>query len=299
VRSRRIAILLLVSCAAFLACKRKEAIPPDVIARVNERMITLADFKRYLERNAGTELAQLTPEVASAILDQFLDEIIISEYAATHGIEVPAERIASEVRTAAGVTVIEKRDELRREALLAKLAVEVPEASDSDVRAYYQQHQSEFHTGEEVRVRQIIVRDETLANDIVKKLKAGASFATLSSDHSRAPNAKRGGEIGFVSRGELPKMFEEEIFGLQAGQVSDVIRTDSSFHVFQVDERRPAGTLDIQAAEPVIRTRLREDGIRERVNQLVARSRREMSIAILTRRIPFRYSGTLPKAEDE
>jgi len=299
VLSRRIAILLLVSLAAFLACKRKPAIPPDVIARVHERMVTLADFKRYLERNAGTELAQLTPEVASAILDQFLDEIIISEYAASHGIEVPAEKIASEVRTAAGVTVIEKRDELRREMLLAKLAVEVAEASDAEVQAYYQQHQGEFRTSEEVRVRQIIVRDETLANDIVKKLKAGASFAELSSAHSRAPNAKRGGEIGFVSRGELPKMFEEEIFRLQAGQISDVIRTDSSFHIFQVDARRPAGTLDVLAAAPVIRTRLREDSIRERLNQLVSRSRREMNIAVLTRRLPFRYSGSLPKAEDE
>jgi len=39
--------------------------------------------------------------------------------------------------------------------------------------------------------------------------------------------------------------------------------------------------------------------MRERLTQLVARSRREMKIAVLTRRLPFKYSGTLPKAEDE
>lgn len=297
--ARRVATLLLLASAALIACKRKPAIPPDVIARINDRMVTLADFKRYLDRNAGTELAQLRPEVASAMLDQFVEEIIISEYAASHGVEVPTEKIAAAVRTEAGVTVIEKRDEMRRERLIANLSGEIPDATDEEVRAYYQRHQNDFRSGEEVRVRQILVNDENLAKEIREKLQNGASFADLSAQYSRAPNAKRGGEIGFVSRGELPKMFEEEIFRLGAGELSEVIRTDSSFHIFQVDERRPAGTLHLDAAAPLIRTRLREDAIRERLAQLVARSRRDMNIAVLTRRLPFQYSGTLPRAEDE
>jgi parvulin-like peptidyl-prolyl isomerase len=299
VLARRVALSLVFLVVALSACKRKPTIPPDVIARVNERMVTLADFKRYLERNAGTELAQLTPEVASALADQFVEEIIVSEYAASHGVEVPADKIAAAVRTEAGVTVIEKRDEMRRERLITNLAAQIPDPSPSVLQEYYDQHQAEFRSGEEVRVRQILVNDETLANEIVKKLQAGTPFGDLSAAHSRAPNAKRGGEIGFVSRGDLPKMFEEEIFRLRAGQTSGVLRTDTSFHIFQVDERRPAGMLDLQSATPIILTRLREEAIRERLNEIKARSRREMNIAILTRRLPFRYSGGLPKAEDE
>jgi hypothetical protein len=299
VLSRRVAILLVVSLVTLPACKRKPTIPPDVISRVHERMVTLADFKRYLDRNAGTELAQLTPEVASAMLDQFVEEIIVSEYAASHGVEVPADKIAAEVRTQAGVTVVEKRDEMRRERLIANLAGEIPDVPDAEVQAYYNQHQGEFRSDEEVQVRQILVHDETTANEIVEKLKGGASFADLSAEYSRAPNAKNGGEIGFVSRGQLPKMFEEEIFRLKPGEVSNVIQTDSSFHLFMVDQRRPAGMLDVQSAAPLIQTRIREEAIRERLGQIVTRSRREMNIAVLTRRLPFRYSGSLPKAEDE
>jgi parvulin-like peptidyl-prolyl isomerase len=299
VLARRVALSLILLAAALSACKRKPSIPPDVIARVNERMVTLADFKRYLDRNAGTELAQLTPEVASALADQFIEEIIVSEYAALHGVEVPADKIAAAVRTEAGVTVIEKRDEMRRERLIADLSGQIPDPSPAVVQEYYDQHQAEFRSSEEVRVRQILVNDETLANDIVKKLKSGTPFGDLSAEYSRAPNAKRGGEIGFVSRGDLPKMFEEEIFRLQAGQISGVLRTDTSFHIFQVDERRAAGMLDLQSAAPIILTRLREEAIRERLNEIKARSRREMNLAILTRRLPFRYSGGLPKAEDE
>lgn len=299
VSARRAALLLLVCLSLLATCKRKPSVPPDVIVRVNERMLTLADFKRYLERNAGSELAQLTPEVASAMLDQFVEEIIVSEYAASHGVEVPSDKITEAVRTEAGATVIEKRDEIRREKLIANLSLEIAEPTDDQIRAYYDQHQSEFRSGEEVRVRQILVNDETIAKDIVKKLRDGVPFETLSGEFSRAPNAKRGGEIGFVRRGDVPKMFEDAFFSLGPGEVSDVIRTDSTFHIFRVDERRPPGMLDLASATPLIQARLREDAIRERLSRIVGASRREMTLAVLTRRLPFRYSGSLPRAEDE
>jgi parvulin-like peptidyl-prolyl isomerase len=296
--ARRIILLLLTSAIALSGCKRV-SIPPDVIARINDRMITLADFKRYLERNAGTDLAQLTPEVASAMLDQYLEEVILSEHAARNGVEVPAERIAAAVRTEAGVTVVEKRDEMRRERLVADFAAAIPDATDVEVQAYYDKQQAEFRSGESVRVRQILVRDEALAREILQQLKKGAEFGELSAEHSLAPNAKRGGEIGFVYRGELPKLFEDRIFALEAGELSEVIQTDTSFHLFLVDEKRAAGTLDLASATPLIQSRLREEALRDQVAQVIAQSRRQMTIAVLTRRLPFQYSGTLPKSEAE
>jgi hypothetical protein len=293
---RRFLVLLALLAAA---CHRKPPSPPDVIARVGDRMVNLSDFKRYLDRNAGTDLAQVGPEVASAMLDQYVEEIVLSEYAATHGVEIPAEKIASAVRTEAGSTVIEKRDEMRRQKLIAELAGSLPQAQEAELRAYYEQHPSEFRSGEEVHVRQILVHDESTANDIAARLKKGEPFQDLSREYSLAPNAKKGGEIGYVSRGELPKMFEDEIFALKPGSSSGVIRTENSFHIFQVDDRRPPGVVDLVTAAPVIRERLHDEGIRERIAQTVARARGEMPIAVLTKRLPFRYSGTFPKAENE
>ena len=262
-------------------------------------MVTLADFKRYLERNAGTDLAQVGPEVASAMLDQYVEEIVLAEYAATHGVEIPAEKIASAVRAEAGSTVIEKRDEMRRQKLIASLSDNLPQSQEGEIRAYYEQHPSEFRSGEEVRVRQILVHDESTADDIAEQLKKGGSFEELSRQYSLAPNAKKGGEIGYVSRGELPKMFEDEIFALKPGASSGVIRTENSFHIFKVDDRRPPGVIDLATAAPVIRERLHDEEIRERIAQTVARARGEMNIAVLTKRLPFHYSGTFPKSENE
>lgn len=296
---RRLTAVILVIAAAAVACHRKPSIPADVIARVGERMITLADFKKYLERNSGTDLAQLGGEVTSALLDQYIEEIVLSEYAAAHGVEVPAEKIASAVRNDPGTTVIEQRDIMRRQRLIADLSAEVPVPSDAEVQAYYEQHASEFRIGEQVHVRQILVHDEDLADQIQQQVKHGASFEALSAQHSLAPNAKKGGEIGFVSRGELPKMFEDEIFGLKPGSVSNVIRTDSSFHLFKVDERRPPGVIDLASATPAIRERLKEDEVRQKIAELVGKARSDMQVAILTKRLPFKYSGTLPKSENE
>jgi parvulin-like peptidyl-prolyl isomerase len=290
---------MLALCIATLACHRKPSIPADVVARVGDRMITLADYKRYLDRNAGTDLSQVGPEVSSAMLDQYVEEIILSEYAAAHGVEIPAEQIASAVRNDAGATVIEKRDDMRRERLIATISADVPAASDLEVRAYYDQHAGEFRTGEEVHVRQILVHDEAVADTIEEKLKNGTSFETLSTQFSLAPNAKKGGEIGFVGRGQLPKMFEDEIFALKPGGISSVIRTESSFHIFKVDERRAPGVVDLQRAAPVIRERLKDEQVRNRIAEVVSRARKEMQIAVLTKRLPFRYSGGLPKSENE
>ncbi|HET7712074.1 MAG TPA: peptidylprolyl isomerase, partial [Thermoanaerobaculia bacterium] len=125
------------------------------------------------------------------------------------------------------------------------------------------------------------------------------SFEELSSQHSRVPNAKRGGEIGYVGRGEIPKAFEEEIFRLKPGEISGVIRTDAGFHLFKVEERRPAGILDYGSAAPLIRERLREDALRARLTQLTAEARKEHPPSVLTKRLPFKYSGTFTRSENE
>ncbi len=295
---RRAAAILLI-LLALVACKRKPATPPEVIVRLGDRLVTLGDFKRYLDRNTGTDLAQMAPEVASAMLDQYVEETLLAEYASTHGVEVPADAIATAVRSDAGATVMEKRDEMRRLKLIQNLSAEVPNPTEDEIRDFYQKHQNEFRSGEELHVRQILVHDEKLADDIRDKLKKGASFPDLSAQYSKAPNARKGGDIGYISRGELPKMFEDEIFALPPGSVSNVIRTDASYHIFKVDERRPPGMADLPTAAPVITARLREDAVRDRLAKLVAQTRHDMSIAVLTKRLPFRYSGTLPTVSNE
>ncbi|OGB68718.1 MAG: hypothetical protein A2Y94_07010 [Caldithrix sp. RBG_13_44_9] len=74
---------------------------------------------------------------------------------------------------------------------------------------------------------------------IQNKLKEGENFADLARKYSEDPgSAANGGTLGFVSRGTLVKEFEEVAFGLEPGQISDIVQTQFGFHIIQLIERQ-------------------------------------------------------------
>ena len=98
---------------------------------------------------------------------------------------------------------------------------------------------------------------------------------------------------------QLNHVLMSNAFALKPGSVSGIIRTDASFHIFKVQDRRPPGVIDLQTAAPVIRERLKDDAIRNRMAQLVAKARSELQVSVLTKRLPFKYTGGFPKSENE
>ena len=75
--------------------------------------------------------------------------------------------------------------------------------------------------------------------NIQKMLKDGADFAELAREYSEDPGtASRGGDLGFVSRGDFVKEFEEVAFGLKEGEYSDIVQTQFGFHIIQLLEKQ-------------------------------------------------------------
>lgn len=70
-------------------------------------------------------------------------------------------------------------------------------------------------------------------------LSQGQDFVKLASQYSEDPgSASRGGDLGWVKRGDLVKEFEEVAFTLEAGQISDIVQTQFGFHIIQMIERQ-------------------------------------------------------------
>lgn len=288
---RRIAPFVLIALSALVACEREQELPPETIAVVGNRTVSLDDFKRYLRRNPATELVQLSPEAASALLDQHIEEILLSEHAADLDLLVPADRVAEAVRNDPGSTVVEKRDELQRNLLLSRLSDQTEPPAEQDVRRYYDENLEQFELGERVRVRQILLKDQETAAEVHAALRNGAPFEEMARKHSLAPNAGKGGEIGEISRGDLPGFIEREVFDLKSGAISDVIEAAGTFHLFKVEDRLPAETLSFDAVRPVIASRLRSDRIAEALSRETSRARSAIRVRVLSRRLPFTYSG--------
>jgi len=126
--------------------------------------------------------------------------------------------------------------------------------TDEDLERYYRRNLDLFEIKEQVKAAHILLRvpedaDEAtitkrrdLADELLKQLKEGADFAQLAKTHSDdTSNADQGGELGTFGRGVMVKEFEQAVFALRPGQLSDVVRTPFGFHIIKVEEYTEPG----------------------------------------------------------
>jgi peptidyl-prolyl cis-trans isomerase D len=130
--------------------------------------------------------------------------------------------------------------------------------SDSDVQHYYSSHQDQYRVPERVKVRHILIEtpkpgadgkvdqkgvDEARAKalDILKQVKAGGNFAELAKKYSQDPGSKdKGGELGWIVKGQTVAEFEKAAFSQSKGQISDPVQTSFGFHIIQTEDKEDA-----------------------------------------------------------
>ncbi len=88
----------------------------------------------------------------------------------------------------------------------------------------------------QVRARHILVKTEDEANAILFDIKAGKSFEELALKHSLCPSKSKGGDLGFFSKGQMVKEFEDAAFALKPGEVSRPVKTRFGYHIIKVEE---------------------------------------------------------------
>jgi len=143
-----------------------------------------------------------------------------------------------------------------------------------DITNYYNKNIAEFNQPEEIKLRNILVslkkdtdpkKAAELAHEVSKRLKEGCDFSGLAKIYSDGPGASEGGLMGYVKRGDLMPEIEKIVFNLKEDETSDIIQTSLGYHIFKVEERRPARTLSISEA----RHDVEEAVFREKVNQKI------------------------------
>lgn len=256
------------------ACGR--AVPgPDVVLSLEGEAVSYAAFDAFLASQVGGEEAAALPsDVLSGLFDQFVDQRLLERWARDQGLG--------------------DGEAAPLEALVESL--EVPAPTPTAVEAVYEASPDRFTRPLRVRLRQILLADEADARRALEELRGGAEFDAVAERLAPPPYRPVGGDEGIVSRGDVPAAFGEIVFSLGEGEISDVVRADYGFHIFQVVERLPEERLSLAEATPEIRRELERRAADRQLDALVERAAERYNVEVHARNLPFQYRGRYGRA---
>ena len=166
--------------------------------------------------------------------------------------------------------------QMRVEQRLAQLCKDLPKPSQAAIREYYEQNKEQYKTGERVRAAHIVkyvnwqADEETAYRQISQahdELKNGAAFEAVVEKYTDC--ADSGGDLGLVARGQMVEEFEDVVFNLGVGQISDVFRSRFGFHIAKVYGREPATVPSLDEVKDRITEAIREQMRSEAIDKFI------------------------------
>jgi parvulin-like peptidyl-prolyl isomerase len=255
-------------------------LPDHILAQIDGEQISVEEFERefqelMLEPEEGGRAGSLS-DLKQAYLDQMIERRILVQEARRVGVKVTPEELnqaISEIKTdypgegfgerlgLRGVTLEEWKRRLE-EKLLAEKMIGISlryrgEIDEKEALQYYEKHPELFQVKEKIRARQIVVADGEEALQIFKRLKKGENFEKLAREKSLGPEGVEGGDLGCFSRGERPAEFDE-IFSMEVGAISEVIRSPYGYHIFKLEEKIEPRPISFEEARAGILEELRQ-----------------------------------------
>ena len=236
---------------------------PKPLATMNGMAISIAEFNKRFARDVNSLLdrSSLTPEdyerLKEEVLNILIDEKVMLLRAKELSISVSDTELAKKIEdikesyaldggfekalATRKVDYGQWREELRKRTILEKLiSAEVNskiQVKEDEGKAYRRQHRGMYAPEKRVHVAQIVVREQEKAETILKRLMRGEDFGKVAREESIGPEARAGGDLGFVSQGFMPEEIDAAIFSQRPGEIGPVIRSPFGYHIFKIIEK--------------------------------------------------------------
>lgn len=155
---------------------------------------------------------------------------------------------------------------LSADSLLSQVTV-----TDAEIKQYYEEHQTDFGTQEQRKAAHILITvakqasdadklaAKTKAEQVLQQIKQSPNkFAALAKQYSQDPgSAANGGDLGMFGRGAMVKPFEDSVFSLKVGEVSNLVQTDYGYHIIKLQEVKSAKIQALSEVKSLISQRLK------------------------------------------
>ena len=288
-----LSILLLYPCASSLAQTDEE-----VLAIVNEVPITRRDLQietALLESHMEQRNYAFSSEQVSQLRQQLVDNLIHRELLHQRAQEKKIKiqnrwvdkafaEFKSKLRTTSAYKAYLEQallDEAQFKAhiqkglivrrLIRREVLRQIKVSEAEMRAFYRKFPEFFIRREQARIRQILIIADASKNDstrgealhriqtIQEKLRGGANFAALALEYSEDGSRTKGGDLGYLERGQMIEPLADAAFSLEPGEVSDIVESRLGYHLIQMVDRIPSTQMAYRTTRTKIERTLRRN----------------------------------------
>lgn len=224
-----------------------QQVEKDALRGLIDRELLLGKGKE-LEISADTEVIKRLDEMRKQMKLNSLDDL--EKAAAAQGISF--EDYKQNMRT-----------EIITQQVIQREVGSHMNVSNDEIKKFYDDHKSELSRPEAVKLSEILLSTDQAgddqeklaavkakAEDLVKQLRAGASFEDIAKKESQDPSGAQGGDLGVFERGKLAKQLEDLTFGMKKGDISDAIRTKQGYVILKVTDHQTAGIPPLSEIEP-------------------------------------------------
>lgn len=291
---RRIVMVMVLCLAIFLlGCNSNKSSNP--IAEVNGEKITQGDFDNlYAVIKADYETSQAVPlddskdatiikNLKTNTYDNLVLQKLIRQDALKKGIKVDSKELDNYIKyikdsknqtstdgfknflTETKFTEAGLRQYLETQQLNSKLAEKITAketVSDTQIRKYYDENQTEFQDPGGIQIYHILVADEKLAQEIINQLEQGADFATLTKQYSTdTSNKDQGGDLGIVNADtKLVAEFKTAALALKPGEITKKpVKSEFGYHIIKAGEKKAASLKTFEAAQADLKIKLEKE----------------------------------------
>ncbi|ABY43365.1 peptidylprolyl isomerase [Bacillus mycoides] len=220
----------IIACVALTlsACGSSENVATSKVGNVTEKELS----KELRQTYGKSTLSQMM--LNKALLDKYK----VSDEEAKKQVEAAKEQMGDKFKVALEQVGLKNEDELK-ERMKPEIALEKAiraTVTDKDVKDNHKP---------EMKVSHILVKDEKTAKEVKEKINNGEDFTALAKQYSEDTGSKeQGGEIAGFAPGQTVKEFEEAAYKLDAGQVSEPIKTSYGYHIIKVTDKKELKPFD-------------------------------------------------------
>src|SRR4030042_3168396 len=132
----------------------------------------------------------------------------------------------------------------------------------------------------QVKIQQITVKTMDDAQDILNNLQNGADFSWLAKNRSLDSAASGGGDLGWMTRAELPEPVKKIIDTLKPGDISPVIKIDTNYRVIQLIDRKKGEVEDFDKVKDAVYRAAFEEQVNAILDNYISQLKKEANITV-------------------